>query len=99
MSRKYRKIKVSHGKKGVNFHAIAKTLGSALCHGFFVSTDKGLPGIFQRVVVTHIVGLTAVSLYGIETFGVIRLQVILRGLVRPSFLAKGDMPFQLGHGK
>ena len=73
MSRKYRQIKVSHGKKDKIFQGTAETPGSALFHGFFISTDKGLAGIFQSVVVTHIVGLTAVSLYGIEAFRVIRL--------------------------
>jgi len=99
MSRKYRQIKVGHYKKNETFEPTADTSGSALCQGFFMSTDKGLSGVFQGVVVAHIVGLAAVSLYGIKAFRVIRLQVIFRGLVRPSFLAKGDMPFQLGYGK
>ena len=98
MSRKYRQIKISHCKKDETV-AKADASGSALFQGIFISTDKGLPGIFQSMVVTHIVSLTAVSLYGIKAFRIIRLQVIFRGLVWSSLLAEGNMSFQLGDGK
>jgi hypothetical protein len=46
MSRKYRQIKVGHYKKNETFEPTANTSGSALCQGFFMSTDKGLTGVF-----------------------------------------------------
>ena len=60
-------------------------------------SQKTLPGILERVVIPHVVGLAAVAHDHLKALGVIGIDIKGGGLLTTGLPAQFDMPLQLGN--